>query len=243
MSKNQDNYETAEEQKEAFRKVFAPLEDVRAEFEKKSVEEIKESSILELAKYFCAAYQLIEQYQIQRKNLSDSSNDSDETKHEAYIYLDKHSKPDTDKFIEAFDVLKTKLQVILNSNYGNCDINESFKTWIAAIKYGLDCLKTKDFNAFFSETPEIDKSLIKEEVLFAFLGFKQFVETPIYQESIEKIIDITDIPEKQESNIDIGDKKLPEKTVPSNIAEPLQILDTTLDTVPITGSNLDGNDL
>ncbi len=164
-----------------------------------------------MAKYFCADYQLIEQYQIQRKNLSDSSNDSDETKHEAYIYLDKHSKPDTDKFIEAFDVLKTKLQVILNSNYGNCDINESFKTWIAAIKYGLDCLKTKDFNAFFSETPEIDKSLIKEEVLFAFLGFKQFVETPIYQESIEKIIDITDIPEKQESNIDIGDKKLPEK--------------------------------
>lgn len=242
MSKNQDNYETAEEQKEAFRKVFAPLEDIRAKFEKKSVEEIQDSRILELAQYFCAAYQLIEQYQIQRKNLSDSSNDSEETKHEA-IYLDKHSKPDTDKFIEAFDVLKTKLQVILNSNYGNCDINESFKTWIAAIKYGLSKLQKEDLNDFFSETPEVGKPLIKEEALFAFLGFKQFVETPIYQKSIEKIIDITDIPKKQESTIEICDKELSEETVPSNIAEPLQILDTTLDTVPITGSNLDGNDL
>ncbi|MDN3030201.1 MAG: hypothetical protein QMO91_02400 [Candidatus Tisiphia sp.] len=222
---------------------LAPLENIRAKFEKKSVEEIKESSILELAQYFYAAYQLIEQYQIQSKNLSDSSNDSEETKHKAYIYLDEHSKPDTDKFITAFDALKTKLQVVLNSNYGNSDINESFKTWIAATKGCLNNVQKEDFNAFFSEIPETDKPSIEKEVLFTFLGFKQFVENPIYQESMEKII-ITDISEKQESTIEVCEKELPEEKAVSNITEQiLQILDTTLDTVPITGSNLDDNDL
>ncbi|WP_425360710.1 MULTISPECIES: hypothetical protein [unclassified Candidatus Tisiphia] len=222
---------------------LAPLEDIRAKFEKKSVEEIKKSSVLELAQYFCAAYQLIEQYQIQSKNLSGSSNNREETKHAAYIYLQQHSKPDTDKFITAFDALKTKLQVVLNSNYGNSDINESFKTWIAATKGCLNNVQKEDFNAFFSEIPETDKSSIEEEVLFTFLGFKQFVEHPIYQESMEKII-ITDIPRKQESTIEICDKELPEEKAVSNITEQiLQILDNTLDIVPITGSNLDDNDL
>ncbi|WP_375333637.1 hypothetical protein [Candidatus Tisiphia endosymbiont of Xenochironomus xenolabis] len=244
MSKNQDNYETAEAEIQEYEEFFTPLEDIRAKFEKKSVEEIRDSSILELAQYFCAAYQLIEQYQIQSKNLSDSSNNREETKHKAYIiYLDEQSKPDTDKFITAFDALKTKLQVVLNSNYGNSDINESFKTWIAATKGCLNNVQKEDFNAFFSEIPETDKPSIEKEVLFTFLGFKQFVENPIYQESMEKII-ITDISEKQESTIEICDKELSEEKAVSNITEQiLQILDTTLDTVPITGSNLDGNDL
>jgi hypothetical protein len=243
MSKNQDNYETAEAEIQEYEEFFTPLEDIRAKFEKKSVEEIRDSSILELAQYFCAAYQLIEQYQIQSKNLSDSSNDREETKHKAYIYLEEHSKPDTDKFITAFDALKTKLQVVLNSNYGNSDINESFKTWIAATKGCLNNVQKEDFNAFFSEIPETDKPSIGKKVLFTFLGFKQFVENPIYQESMEKII-ITDIPRKQEPTIEICDKELSEKIAASNITEKmLPILDNTLDIVPITGSNLDDNDL
>lgn len=242
MSKNQDNYETPEAETQKCEEFFTPLEDIRAKFEEKSVEEIKESRILELAQYFCAAYQLIKERQTQKKNLSDPSNDSEETKHAAYIYLQQHSKPDTDKFIATFDALKTKLQVVPNCNYGDSDINEFFKSWVVANKGCLNNVQKEDFNAFFSEIPETDKPSIEKEIFLMVLAVNELVENPIYQKSMEKII-ITDIPRKQEPTIEICDKELSEETAPSNIAEPLQILCNALDTVHITGSNLDGNDL
>ncbi|MCC8483426.1 MAG: hypothetical protein LN561_02540 [Rickettsia endosymbiont of Labidopullus appendiculatus] len=240
MSKNQDNYETTEAEIQEYEEFFTPLEDIRTKFEEKSVEEIQDSSILELAQYFCAAYKLIEKYQIQSQNLSDSSNDSEETKHAAYIYLQQHSKPDTDKFIAAFNGLKTKLQVVLNSNYGNSDINESFKTWVAATKECLNKVQKEDFNDFFSEMPETDKPSIEKEIFLIVLAVNELVERTIYQEYVENITNTT-ITEEQKSNIDVGDKKLPEETAPSDIAESLQILDNTLDSVHITGDNSDSD--
>ncbi|WP_425362071.1 hypothetical protein [Candidatus Tisiphia endosymbiont of Mystacides longicornis] len=158
------------------------------------------------------------------------------------IYIYNNSKPDTDKFIAAFNGLKTKLQVVLNSNYGNSDINESFKTWIAATKGCLNNVQKEDFNAFFSEIPETDKPSIEKEIFLMVLAVNELVENPIYQKSMEKII-ITDIPRKQEPTIEICDKELSEKIAASNITEKmLPILDNTLDIVPITGDNSDSDD-
>ncbi|WP_250311176.1 hypothetical protein [Rickettsia endosymbiont of Oedothorax gibbosus] len=99
MSKNQDNAslisdETTEAQRKKHEEFLADLEDVRAKFEEKSVEEIKKSSILELAKYFCNDYLLIIKHQKQSEKFSDPQS-SEEEQLKAHSYLDKHTESNT----------------------------------------------------------------------------------------------------------------------------------------------------
>lgn len=194
-----------------------------------------------MAQYFCAAYQLIKERQTQKKNLSDPSNDSEETKHAAYIYLQQHSKPDTDKFIATFDALKTKLQVVPNCNYGDSDINEFFKSWVVANKETRERVEIEDFNNLPDKILDLNDASAGNIFLF-FESLKYLVDTLSRKGPLEEII-IKDIPEKQEPTIEICDKELSEKIAASNITEKmLPILDNTLDIVPITGDNSDSDD-
>ncbi len=180
MSKTQEDNatstseETTEEQRKKQHEEFLDsLEKSRAEFEKKSEEEIKKLSILELAQYFSDDYLLIEYYQEYMRTYYDSSNNSEELKHNAYIYLQEHSKPDIDKFIALFDTLKTK--VLQLSQYEQNSSCNPFAIWTGPIMQSMNELQNLN--------PENLKNMT-DEMQAVIAGFKQLLDSSSLQESL-----------------------------------------------------------
>jgi hypothetical protein len=189
MSKNQDNAslisdETTEAERKKHEEFLAYLENVRAEFEEKSVEEIKESSILELAKYFCNDYLLIIKHQKQSEKFSDPQS-SEEEQQKAYSYLDKHTESNIDKFITAFGELKIKTLKLLTSYETAPSV--PFTYWAEDIKSILNSLQSETLLSSFEKISDVNSS-IGDKLFTAVLRYEQLLKSPDYQAILEKII-------------------------------------------------------
>ncbi|MCC8398494.1 MAG: hypothetical protein LN569_04295 [Rickettsia endosymbiont of Labidopullus appendiculatus] len=210
MSKHQEynatstSEETTEAQRKKHEEFLGHLEKSRAELEEKSVEEIKKLSTLELAKYFCDDYLLIRDYQEYSQTYSDPSF-SEEQKHDLDIYLKQHSKPDIEKFIAAFDTLKTKV-----SQLQQCTKNSStnFTIWIEPIMGSMNDLQNLN--------PEDIENMINNMVPVV-AGFKQLLKNPSLQEPLtawEMVISkggkdaVTNLTEEDKAIIAVSEEEL-----------------------------------
>ncbi|MCC8372366.1 MAG: hypothetical protein LN568_06555 [Rickettsia endosymbiont of Pseudomimeciton antennatum] len=168
MSKNQEDNATSTSK--IYEEFLASLENSRAKLERKSVEEIKKLSTLELAKYFCNIHLLIKYYY---------SFSSEEREQNSYDYLKQHTKPDIDKFIATFDTLKANiLQLPYDPNSQNL-----FPAWTGSMTFCLNKLQNL--------TPENLENMFKEmqgtfEKIVA--DFRQLLYTPSLKSSLNDAV-------------------------------------------------------
>ncbi|WP_342279022.1 hypothetical protein [Candidatus Tisiphia endosymbiont of Myopa tessellatipennis] len=210
MSKNQEDNatSTSEETMDEKRKKFLDsLENSRTELKEKSVEEIKKLSTLELAKYFCDVHLLIKHYQEYNQIYSDSSITSEELKHNVYIYLNEHTKPDIGKFITVFDTLKARV-----SQLQQCDQNSSQTKfnilWTTPMTSSLNKLQKLD--------PKNIENMINDETMQDILvGFRQLLDSPSLKDPLmvrERIIAskdaVANLTEEDKTAIAASEEKL-----------------------------------
>ncbi|WP_425362984.1 hypothetical protein [Candidatus Tisiphia endosymbiont of Hybos culiciformis] len=230
---------TEEQHKKKYEEFLASLESSRAKLEGKSVEEIKELSLLELAKYFCDDYLLIIKQQKQSQILSDPTIYHEEPKHNAYIYLDKHTKPDMDKFTSAFDALRIK---ILNLSEADKIASGTF-TILEAIKNNMTSLQSTA-PVFCHDKISDLKSPIGDTLSNIVIRYWELLKSPYNRTTLEKIINSQDgtyLTEEQQSTVDVSYETFTMETVSYNISEQSQTLDSNIQ-VPTTGSSNLGDD-
>ncbi|WP_341757128.1 MULTISPECIES: hypothetical protein [unclassified Candidatus Tisiphia] len=238
MSKNQEdnatftNEKTTEEQRNKHGKFLASLEKSRAELEEKSVEEIEKLDMLDLAKYFCDDYLLITKHQKQSQIYSDLSNlesSSEELKHKAYIYLDEHTKPDMNKFISTFNILRVK-----TLNLSETEMYNAFTT-LEVIKNKLRHLPDSlDYDEISNLKSSVGNTLSNIVIRYGELLGSSYNRTTFEE---------TNLAEEQSSTDNVSDETLPEVTMSFNISEQLQTLDNNIQVSTTGSSSLSDDDI
>lgn len=181
------------------------LEISRIEFERKSVDEIKELSIFQLAKCFYTNYLLIRDYEEHNQIYSDQFS-SEKQKHESDVYIAQHTKPDMNKLIVTFEMLKTK---VLQLPQYNQDGSSPFKSWNSNIRNHMDNLQdltSENFESMTKETKETLQGVIADlEQLLSSLPYQNILAT---WEMVINKGDVTNLTEEDKLAIAANEEKL-----------------------------------